>query len=62
MANKDQQYVNGKCLLEQNPENAPQEMTEENGLLYYKSKLYIPALTVPMILKLEHDLRVAGNF
>ena len=37
-------------------------MTQEDGLLYYKERLYAQAASVHTILKSEHDSKVAGHF
>ena len=66
-ANQDSQYQAGLQSQHKSPEDSdyikPSEyLTKEDGLLYYKLRLYVPASLVPNILESKHDSRVAGHF
>src|SRR5258706_3965728 len=61
-AKSDKRYLNGLKLLEEQPDQAPEHLTEENGILHYKQRLYLPDPLVPEILQSEHDSKIAGHF
>lgn len=62
-ASEDAQYQEGLQAIstEEGRKNNP-VLTEEDGLLYYKLRLYIPKDLEATVLASEHDSRVAGHF
>ena len=66
-ASDDEQYQSGVSSLTKDPKDPDYiqpsgDLTIEDGLLYYKLRLYVPHGLVPRILESEHDSKVAGHF
>ena len=56
----------GNCSHTQSPTTRPtgvsEHLTIEDGILYYKLRLYVPKGLIQEVLESERDSRVAGHF
>jgi hypothetical protein len=58
---KDEDYKEAMKSLEKNEENSHDTLSQEEGVLYYRPRLWVPCGIRTRILESEHDSKVAGH-
>jgi hypothetical protein len=58
---KDEDYKEAMKTLEKNEENSHDTLSQEEGVLYHRARLWVPCSIRTSVLESEHDSKVAGH-